>query len=262
VLLELGDPDRLAAGYSGRALFLIGPALFLDYWRLLIVLLWTVVPIVFATLTVIGLVSGESAGELFASATMTTLSVAIHLVFWTTLGFAVLERTGTRRSVSTPWTLASLPALPTKATVSFADTAWTIAALLMTIVAFFVQQNLPLPRLEGRRVPLLNPELWTLWLPVLIALLVLEIVFTVVRYRIGHWTYPLAAVHSVLTLGFGAVSIGLLAGNHLFNPAFFAALGWPGGDDAGGWLTLLSIAVIALTSVWSSIEGFYRASRR
>ena len=39
VIAELGDPERLAAGYADRPLYLIGPALFLDYRRVLTALL-------------------------------------------------------------------------------------------------------------------------------------------------------------------------------------------------------------------------------
>src|SRR3954464_2212709 len=44
VLTDLGDPDKLAAGYMDRPLYLIGPRYFLDWWRLLKLLLWIVLP--------------------------------------------------------------------------------------------------------------------------------------------------------------------------------------------------------------------------
>ena len=44
VLTELGDPDVLAAGYTGRRLYLIGPKLYLVWWRLLKLLLSIVLP--------------------------------------------------------------------------------------------------------------------------------------------------------------------------------------------------------------------------
>jgi hypothetical protein len=47
-LTHLGDPARLAAGYADRPLQLIGPAVFLDYTRLLTTLLVAVVPVVAA----------------------------------------------------------------------------------------------------------------------------------------------------------------------------------------------------------------------
>ena len=44
VLTDLGDPDKLAAGYTDRPLHLIGPRYYLDWWRLLKLLLWIVLP--------------------------------------------------------------------------------------------------------------------------------------------------------------------------------------------------------------------------
>ena len=43
VLTELGDPDKLAAGYTDRPLWLIGPRYYLTWWRLT-KLLWAIVP--------------------------------------------------------------------------------------------------------------------------------------------------------------------------------------------------------------------------
>ena len=42
VLTELGDPERLAAGYADRPLHLIGPRYYLEWKRLLVLLLWIV----------------------------------------------------------------------------------------------------------------------------------------------------------------------------------------------------------------------------
>src|SRR5690242_8277502 len=47
-LVQLGDPELLAATWSDRPLQLIGPRFYLQWWRLLKVLLSTVVPIVAA----------------------------------------------------------------------------------------------------------------------------------------------------------------------------------------------------------------------
>ncbi len=48
VLTELGDPVRLAAGYTGRPLFLIGPRVYPQWRRVMTVLLTTLVPLVTA----------------------------------------------------------------------------------------------------------------------------------------------------------------------------------------------------------------------
>ena len=75
VLTEMGDPDRLAAGYTGRPGYLIGPALFFDYKRFLTALLVTVVPIVVA---VVAAVSAPTtlAIELAEAASVTLIAFA------------------------------------------------------------------------------------------------------------------------------------------------------------------------------------------
>src|SRR5262245_25080335 len=93
VLTELGDPYRLAAGSADRRLYLIGPALFVDHRRVLTALLAAVVPIV---TVVVGLVKAfDNSGPVDAvlGALGTGVTTALHIAFWTTLAFAVLERT-------------------------------------------------------------------------------------------------------------------------------------------------------------------------
>ena len=125
VLTALGDPVRLAARYTGRPLYLIGPDLFLDWWRLLKTLLVIVVPIAFLAVVLIqmALDPGDPAGA-FGTAIGTAVNVVVHLGFWVTLVFAVIQFNGTRRKDLGlgPWTPASLPQLPRQAQVSLGDT--------------------------------------------------------------------------------------------------------------------------------------------
>ena len=51
-LVALGDPERLAASYAGRGLYLIGPSVFLLWRRVLLVLL-SIVPAVVALVTIV-----------------------------------------------------------------------------------------------------------------------------------------------------------------------------------------------------------------
>ena len=96
-LIELGDPYKLAWGYADRPLHLIGPALFPDYIRLLRVLYFIVLPIVvvvvFLSLLLAKSLEGESPWGAFGPIWPIAIGVAVHMGFWTTLVFAVLERT-------------------------------------------------------------------------------------------------------------------------------------------------------------------------
>ncbi len=98
VLTELGDPVRLAAGYSGRPLHLIGPGVYPEWLRLVRVLLVVVVPIsVIGTLVArlfVEDLATTNVGSLVGSSIALAFTVALHVVFWTTLVFVILERTG------------------------------------------------------------------------------------------------------------------------------------------------------------------------
>ena len=95
VLTELGDPARLAAGYADRPLHLIGPALFLDYTRVLTTLLATVVPIVAVVIAIVRVFEDADLGSIVGGTIGAAITTAVHIAVWVTLLFAVLERTGT-----------------------------------------------------------------------------------------------------------------------------------------------------------------------
>ncbi len=67
VLTELGDPDKLAAGYTDRPLWLIGPRYYLDWWRLLKLLLGIVPACAAFGVALAQTLAGASFGEIIGS---------------------------------------------------------------------------------------------------------------------------------------------------------------------------------------------------
>ena len=110
VLTDLGDPDKLAAGYTDRPLHLIGPRYYLDWWRLLKLLLWIVLP--FAAFGVaLGLtLAGKPFGEIVGTVWVVLITTTVHLFFWTTLVFALVERNVRPWRRSAPRRLDARPA--------------------------------------------------------------------------------------------------------------------------------------------------------
>jgi hypothetical protein len=261
VLLDLGDPDRLASGYSGRPGHLIGPELFFDYKRLLAVLLVTVLPIVAAVVFAVTLLADDGIGAAFGNAIGTALTVALHIFFWVTLVFAILERTDGATSV-TAWDLSKLPPIPSRRSVSLAETIATLVFLTLTITVLLISRSFsPFAAADGSPLPLFNPELWSFWMPFLIGVLILELVFELVKYRIGHWTGTLAWLNLGLNLLFAAPAVYLLMSEQLFNPVFFDALGLDLGMSSDSPLVLITVAVIVGIAAWDSIDGFRKAAR-
>ena len=154
VLVELGDPVRLAAGYSGRPLHLIGPGVYPEWLRLVRVLLVVVVPIsvvgnLVARLFVEDLATTDI-GSLVGSSIALALTVALHVVFWTTLVFVVLERTG-HASLDT-WTPDQLPDTGGTGRVGFGETAASVVFLVLVALALVWQQtSSPIDERRGGR---------------------------------------------------------------------------------------------------------------
>ncbi|NLU65510.1 hypothetical protein HCA61_25105 [Rhodococcus sp. HNM0563] len=261
VLTELGDPDRLAAEYLERPLYLIGPGLYLDWRRLLSVLLW-IAPIPGVVVLVVDLLDGASSGEAVASGIWTAAVVALQIAFWTTLVFAVLERNGHRRgNLTGEWTVERLPEADTNRRVSLGDTVWTIAFLVVGLAVLFLQRNYSAYRYpDGSSIPILDPDLWSFWLPALIAVLVLSAVFEVVKYAVGHWTVTLAVVNTVLNLLFTIPLVWLASIDRLFQPDYFEAAFGDTGDSMRVANTIVIVVAIGV-AVWEIGEGWWKVLR-
>jgi hypothetical protein len=258
VLTDLGDPDRLAAGYAGRPSYLIGPDHFFTYKRLLVVLLFTVVPIVVAV-TVFGMVlGGEDIGQIALTAWMTAITLSVHVGAWTTLVFYLIDRYGGMET--TDWSLDRLPTATETGEAKLGEMIATVAFLSLMVAGLALSASVsPFTDAEGAMIPFFDPELWPFWIPYFILVLVAEIVFEVVRFRVGRWTWAMATVNLVLNLLFAVPAIYLLVTDQVFNPAFFAEIGWDPEPVSGDALIRIVIASIALVAVWDVFSGYRKA---
>jgi hypothetical protein len=260
VLHDLGDPAALAAGYVDRPLQLIGPRYYLTWWRLLKMLYTIVLPIAVAAIAFGQVLGQEPVGQIIGSTVEAALAIAVHLGFWTTLVFAVLERSPSPEA-EIPWTIDRLPELPDAARSS--RTADLVASLVFLALfgAFIVVQQFGLPwvtALEG--MPLLNPELWSFWLPYFLVLIVLEMLFAVAIYAWG-WNWWLAGVNLVLNIAFTVPAVWLFTTGQLFDPAALEAIGWPWDADSEWVVTTLIVAGIVGLAIWDVVDGVIKTVR-
>ena len=84
---------------------------------------------------------------------------------------------------------------------------------------------------DGENLPILDPALWSFWLPFLIAVLVAAIGLEIAKYRIGRWTWPLVAVNAVLDLAFAVPLVWLVSPTGCSTPSFVARFEWLGEGD-------------------------------
>ncbi|MCU7726850.1 permease prefix domain 1-containing protein [Actinoplanes sp. KI2] len=253
-LTELGDPDRLADSYAGRSGYLIGPALFPPWRRLTVTLLSTVLPLVVAVLVVLEVLDGSTFGEVIGTAVTTTLTVGVQMLFWTTLIFAIIERTGTAKDkLRVAWSVKDLP--------KYEPSGMPVAQLAMSLVwpvlliAALVWQQFTLG------VPVLDPANWSFWWPYFIVVLLLQCAYQVWVWRLGTWNRTVTLVNAVLQLAGAVPLVWLLATDRFFNPEFhrFATVGPD--SDVKHWLSLLIILIVVVGTAWDICQVAWRGER-
>ncbi len=183
VLTELGDPEKLAAGYTERPLHLIGPRYYLEWWRLLKLLWSIVVPLAALGIALGQVVSGAAFGEVVGA----TVSGRIHRRAARRVlgdprvrdpraqrGTSPLERNAlTKDGPWAPWTLDQLPELRS-AGVGVAELVASLVFLGVAAFAVVWDQLVGFVWVDGQTLPVLNPALWPWWIAGLLVMLALE----------------------------------------------------------------------------------------
>lgn len=260
VLRELGDPAVLAARYADRPLHLIGPRYYLTWWRLLKLLL-TIVPVCVVGAVALGQALADAPiGEVIGQSIVAGLGVIVHLCFWVTLVFVILDRTGADTGIR--WNV-DLLAVPQRTGTGRPDLIVSQGFLGLAAGAVLWDRFRGFVRLDGEAVPILNPDLWPWAIAGLLALIGLEAVFAVVLYVRGGWNTALAVVNTALAVLFAGWALTLLGGGQLVNPAFvdFAFIGHGVEPDVLRILVVLLAFGIVGSSAWDVIDGWLKRRR-
>ncbi len=255
VLLELGDPVVLAAGYTGRPLWLVGPRFYSTWLRLLRVLLWTLLPLSAIGIGLGRALSGSGIGQSVGAVLVGIIQTGVHVVFWTTLVFFVLERTGADGGVG-EWDPDQLPE-PADGDGSGSEFVVSMVAYLLFAAALVWDHVVGW---DGRSLHVFAQGLWPWAMFGLFAVLALGAVVDALVFRARRWTVPLGVVNAVLSLGLAGAVIALLENGLLFDPALVSRLARvnPALPDVVGPLLAVGVALVGL---WDAASGLWKALR-
>ena len=260
VLTELGDPAVLAAGYTDRPLQLIGPRYYLMWWSLLKRLLAIVPAAVFAVSVLAHTLASGDIGTVLGESIVTTISAALHVCFWVTLVFAIMERSDTDTGLT--WDIDQLPE-PREDHPARANLIASLVFLGLVLVALVWDQVPGFIRLDDQPVAILNAELWPWTMLGLLALIALEIGFAIVLYIRRRWTVTLAIVNTALAVLFFAWIITLLTDGTLFSAEFVEL--WSENNINADSLYALAVIFgfgVAVICVWDIIDGWVKTYRQ
>jgi hypothetical protein len=258
-LAEFGDPDRLAASYTDRPLHLIGPTLYLDYRRVLAVLLSSIVPLVFVAVAVAAFPSGAGFADAVTSAAGAALLVGMHILIWVTVVFALIERTRTMRARrARRWDPVRLTDLPSRRFDIGALLGGSIVVAVIAAALIVVQGYGPVSDESGRPVGLITPAVWDSGVLLLVVLFAAAaIALDLVAYYVG-WGITQALATTLLSILFVSGTIVLARSGDLLNREFFAAIDWQAGAGPDGVVTWIIIAFVVLISIPNVVGGFSR----
>lgn len=260
VLTGLGDPAALAAGYADRPLHLLGPSYYLTWRRLLILLLWIVPAVALVGVGLSQALIGADVGTIIGQAIGVAISAAVHVTFWTTLVFVILERTGT--DTGERWSVDDLPE-PKATGTGRADLIASLVMLGLVLAALAWDRMIGLVRLEGEWMPVLHPGLWPVWTLALVAIVLAEAVQAIVLFVRGRWSTGLAVVNTALAVVFVSWVLTLFGIGRLVNPELTELARGLGGIDAATMHTFGVVLVVGTVgiSMWDVIDGWLKTRR-
>ncbi|SNT66019.1 hypothetical protein SAMN05421812_1316 [Asanoa hainanensis] len=262
VLTELGDPAQLAARYEDRRLQLIGPTYYLAWFRLLRLLLSFVPALVGVVVGLVQATDGDNAGGAVGSGIAAAIQTAVQIGFWVTLVFAILERTNTKLDLPA-WTVDQLPNDRPDRQITLTDAAASIGWLAIFTAYVPLQHFFSfVPARDGEgNLPILNPELWSFWLPFLMVVLIATLGLEIAKYRAGRWTRPLVVTSAVLDLAFAIPVILLMANDRLLSPELVARFDWLSQPDNLDTVATVTIVVTIVITLWHIAESIIKLRR-
>lgn len=261
VLNDLGDPGILAARYADRPLHLIGPRFYLAWWRLL-KLLWAIVPLTAMGGVALGQTLAEAPiEEIIGTSIATGVSAFMHVSFWVTLVFVILERTG-NVSALPDWNVEQLPETERKG-VGRADMIASLVFLVVGAGALIWDQLRGLVIQNGVAFPALDPRLWPWWITGLLILMAAKTALVIAVYLTRGWNAAFAVINTALGFVFAIAATALLLAGTLVNPEFVATVFTDNGvnSDTLRILAILLGAGIIGFSAWDIIDGWLKTFR-
>lgn len=273
VLSELGDPAALAASYAERPLHLIGPKYYLTWWRLLVLLLWIVPPVAVVGVIIASAIADAPIGDIIGQAISVGITAALHVAFWTTLVFVILERSGADTGVR--WSVDALAEVSDdgagrKDLIASLVFLGILAGALVwdRFVGFvrFARGEVDVSAGLGAQtesMPVLHPDLWPWWISAALALIVLEALLAVAVYARRGWRPGFAAANSVLAVVMAAGIIFLAVTGQLINPELLEVTLYRGDvpTDVGRILTVILVAGVIGVTAWDIADGWRKALR-
>jgi hypothetical protein len=229
--------------------------------RVLKALLVTIIPIVATVVGIVQAVDGGSFWQVIVDTLGAAITTGLQIAFWTTLGFAAIERFPAMRvKTAMLWTPVELPEPPSRRARFWELVTLTVLTVLFTTLMLLSRVFSTEQDGDGNPIGLFSPWLWdTGVIYVFIALVIASLAYAFVKYYV-RWSFPLAVVGALVDLAPALLLVWLSTENRLLNPAFIEAAGWSANVER--WIEIGIIIAAVTTLVHTISEEVSRARGR
>lgn len=284
---QLGDPAVLAAQYRDQPAYLIGPRYFDSYVQVMKMVIPIAVVIALLSLIANQIItySGEvapvdAAASLLSKAIEAVLGTGVQTVFWITLVFVILERTGTGKELPlngkfkawTPDDLKDARYVPKEKVIKKSE---VFASLMWTAIwgcVYFNADRLIGVYENGRigvamTTPVFNQEVLLSYWPFIVLILVLDVALAIYKWVVSQWTIPLAFLNVANHVLSAVVFAVMIRNAELLSPGFITKMEEIFGPQplgvtgfSSGWVMWLALFAYLLAAALDSYQGFRKAN--
>ena len=237
VLTNLGSPAKLASNYKGQHNYLIGPPIYDTYMSTIkLVIPWAIV-ITFLVHLIDSIFVFTSGGALlsalisfFTTTLVHVISVVLHVLFWVTLSFIIVERTGGLKiNIIPEWTpedLKQIRIIPKEKDIPLKDILISIIGTAFLSIVFFNADRLAgiYQSMENGQLtfimPIFNQETLLAFWPIVILLVIMQVALLIYKWKLRKWTIPLAIVNLIIIVIATLVVIMIAKSPNLLNTEF------------------------------------------
>lgn len=281
VLNSLGDPKILAANYSGNKRYIIGPLFYDSYIKVLLIAMAVMTGLVLLEQIISGITDFLSYSSIvsflihmFTDSIIGIIQAAFQVFTWVTITFIFIDKVADSNSIpliKPKWTTDQLQRRIVQKQKYQIPKSEAIFGLLWTIiwilVLLFSQHLLGWYETENGelvlKASLFNQSVLKTYIPLLIALAVLEISLAGLKYVMGKWTYYTAIFYTIQSTFVIAILYKMLYDTTLYNSEFIERFNLLFEKSTNGTfptsLIAFILAILILFSVFDCSFAFYKA---
>lgn len=281
VLLELGNPNALAAKYRGNPRYLISPASYDNYFTVLKIVIISIIISLTAVFVIDFFLDPSQVLNSFIDYMGSLFNVALQGFAWVTIIFGIIEYAGVKtpkisQDPKKDWKPSMLQPIPhSKAQIKLSEPITGIIFTIIFLVLFTVSDHLlGIIRFnEGQPttiIPFFNQAVFRGYFPLIWILIALAILRDCLKIIVRKWTMNLVYSHIIINIISFVVSLIIFMNSDLWNSQFLNELVEHGllirGDENFDWVSTLwnrttegFIYIIGAVALFDTINLCYKA---